>query len=142
MNQHLTAAEQDGIAISQTNRERCVCGEVHENDGDGVTPAVIVRMQAYLAENPGHQFAVDDEAGIAAVIIACGSGQPEVVAWSGDLIELLDHIGAPPAEDLTRKPAQPGRRQQPTAEPSAQDLFGQQPACDCGRLGVFGGSSG
>lgn len=101
MNQHPTAAEQDAIVGAQTSRERCVCGEVHETDGDGVTPDVIARMRAYLAENPGHQFAVDDEAGIVAVIIARDSRQPEVVAWADDLIELLDHVGAPPAEGLS-----------------------------------------
>lgn len=97
-----TTAEQGMVLAAQGERERCVCGDVH--DDDSVTPAVIARMQGYLASNPGHEFAVDDEAGIVALILPreVGTpGRPEVLAWANDLVELLDHIGAPAAADLS-----------------------------------------
>ena len=91
------------ILAAQASRERCACGEIHE-DGHGITPAVIARMKAYLAANPGHRFAADEDAGILAVITAhdpVRPGPPEILAWSRDLIDLLDTIGAPPAADLS-----------------------------------------
>ena len=96
--QHPTAAEQSVILAARASRDRCVCGEVHEDPGDGVTPAVIARMRGYLAANPGHRFAVDDDAGIVAVITGhdpASPGTPEILAWSGDLIALLDSVDAP-----------------------------------------------
>lgn len=90
-------------AQSNRDRERCVCGEIHE-DGHGITPAVVARMRAYLAANPDHRFAADEDAGIIAVIIAkdpAAPGPPEILAWSRDLTALLDAIGAPPAADLS-----------------------------------------
>lgn len=102
-NQTPTAAEQDMLHAARASRERCACGEVHE-DGDGVAPAVIGRMKAYLTAHPGHQFVVDDDAGLVAVVIVPGpgaSGPLRVLACSGDLTELLDEIGAPAAEDMS-----------------------------------------
>jgi len=58
-------------------------------------------MQGYLAIHPGHQFAVDDEAGIVAVIAPHESGQPEIIALSEDLAALLDAVSAPAAENLS-----------------------------------------
>lgn len=95
-----TATEQRALSAAKASRERCLCGEVHP-DGDGVTQGVTARMRGYLAANPGHQFAVDDEAGIVAVIIPRDPGPPEVLAWSGDLIALLDQIEAPATESLS-----------------------------------------
>lgn len=98
-----TPTEQGDLAAVRTDHERCKCGEVHEHD-DGVTPAVIARMRGYLAENPETRFAVDDEAGIVAVIIPRDPAPPEVLAWSADLIELLDLIGAPATPALSSRP--------------------------------------
>lgn len=98
-----TAAEQNVIHAARASREQCACGKVHA-DGDAVTPAVIARMRAFLASHPDRQFAVDDEAGIIALITACdpaAPGPPEVHAWAGDLTALLDHLGAPAAESLS-----------------------------------------
>lgn len=100
VSQHPTAAEQDMLSAARASRERCLCGEVHD-DGDGITPALVARIRGYLAANPGHQIAYDDEAGIVAVIIARDPGPPEVLAWSGCLVGLLDDIGAPPAAGLS-----------------------------------------
>lgn len=97
--------EQDILRAARAIRDRCVCGKTHP-DGDGITPAVVGRMRAYLAGNPGHQFAVDEEAGIVAVVVAPAPapgapGPPEIIAWSNDLLELLAQIDAPPAENLS-----------------------------------------
>lgn len=93
--------EQSAICSARTSRERCLCGELH---ADGITPTVVARMKAYLAANPGQQFAFDDEAGILAVVIAPDpgdSGPPEIIGWARDLIELLDTIGAPSVAGLS-----------------------------------------
>jgi hypothetical protein len=61
-------------------------------------------MKGYLAANPGHQFAVEEEAGIIAVIATSDANQPDdvtVLAWSSNLVALLDQVGAPAAEDLS-----------------------------------------
>lgn len=79
-------------------RDRCACGEIHP---DGVTPAMIARMKAYAAAHPDHQFAVDEEAGIIAVVIPRPSGGLQVLAHSHDLTDLLDRIGAPSAGELS-----------------------------------------
>ena len=94
-----TDVELGVISAARARRQQCRCGQAHE-DG-GVAPAVVARMRGYLAAHPGHQFAVDDEAGIVAVIIARDSAVPEVVAWAGDLPGLLDDIGAAPASGLS-----------------------------------------
>lgn len=105
MDHHPTATEQGILDAARANRGRCLCGEVHGDDG--ITPDVIARMLGYLAENPGHQFAVDEEAGIVAVIAsrdpsdADDPGAPEIIARSEDLVELLDLVNAPPAESLS-----------------------------------------
>ena len=55
-------------------------------------------------ENPGRQFAVDEEAGIVAVVVAPAPGTPgppEIIAWSDDLLELLTQVDAPSAENLS-----------------------------------------
>lgn len=96
-----TAAEQSVILAAQASQGRCVCGEVHEA---GITPAVIARMKGYIAAHPGQQFAADEEAGIMAVIVTpdpAEPGPPHIIAWSRDLLALLDDIGAPPAADLS-----------------------------------------
>lgn len=80
------------------HRDQCTCGEIHP---DGVTPAMIGRMKAYVAAHPDRQFAVDDQAGIVAVVISHPPGDPEVVARSTDLADLLNRIGAPAAEELS-----------------------------------------
>lgn len=103
LNQPTTAAEQDALHTARAQRERCVCGESHEDD-DYVTPATIARMKAYLALHPGHQFVVDDDAGIIALIIApaCNASGPlQILDQDGDLLEFLDRIGAPPAETMS-----------------------------------------
>lgn len=79
-------------------RGRCECGNVHPG---GVTPTMIARMKAYLHAHPDRQFAVDDDAGIVAVIISHLPGDPEVIARSPDLADLLNRIGAPAAEELS-----------------------------------------
>lgn len=99
----LTTAEQDALSTASISREQCVCGETHA-DNDTVTPATIARMKAYSVEHPDHQFVVDDEARIVAVVIAPalnGSGPLQVVAKANDLIQLLDDIGAPRSESLS-----------------------------------------
>lgn len=94
-----TAAEQGIIRAARDSRDRkCLCGESHEG---AITPAAKARMLAYLAANPGRQFAYDEEDGIVAVIIPRGSDAPDVVAWADCLITLLDNIGAPPAAELS-----------------------------------------
>lgn len=93
-------AGQDIIHTMQIRRGQCVCGEVHP-DGDGVTATTIARMRAYLVANPGHEFAVDEDAGIIAVIIPRPPDEPQVLHCSGDLAELLNRIGVPPAEILS-----------------------------------------
>lgn len=100
--QNLLAAEQDALFATRAQRERCRCGEVH-CDCDGVTPAVVARMKGYLAAHPGHQFAIDEEAGIVAVIThdPAGLGQPTVLRWAEDLAALLDAVGAPDASELS-----------------------------------------
>lgn len=98
-----TEAEQDVIRSARNSTERCRCGEIHE-DECGITPAVIARMMGDLGAHPGHQFAVDEEAGIVAVIAVHDPADPdqtEILARSEDLIELLDTIGAPAAADLS-----------------------------------------
>lgn len=80
------------------HRDRCACGAIHS---DGVTPAMIARMKAYVAAHPDRQFAVDDEAGIVAVIIPHPPDDPEVIDRSPDLADLLNRIGAPAAEELS-----------------------------------------
>ena len=101
MNNDLSG-EQNVIAVARARSEQCLCGDVHA-DG-GVTLSVVARIRGYLAEHPGHRFAVDDEYGIVAVIIARDPGlpgPPEVVAWSEDLLVLLDKVGAPSAAGLS-----------------------------------------
>lgn len=98
----LTTAEQDALSTASTRRDQCVCGETH--DDDTVTPATIARMKAYLAGHPGQQFVVDEDAGLTAVIISPApnaSGPLQVLAQSGDLLELLNDIGAPATESLS-----------------------------------------
>lgn len=99
-----SGTEQEALLAAHADRGRCQCGEAHE-DGSRVTSAEIARMKAYLAANPGHQFAVDEEAGIIAVIAVDPGvgepGQPTVLAWSADLVVLLDEISAPTAESLS-----------------------------------------
>lgn len=95
--------EQDVLHTASADRERCVCGGIH-NDEDTVTLDTIARMKAYMAGHPGHQFVVDDNAGLIAVITAPAlnaSGPLHVLAQSGDLLQLLDYIGAPPSESLS-----------------------------------------
>jgi len=58
-------------------------------------------MKAYLALNPAHRFAVDEDEGIVAVIVLHESGPPRLLARSGDLAALLDEIGAPAIADLS-----------------------------------------
>lgn len=97
-----TPTEQAAIHIAHDRREECRCGEIHEEGG--ITSAVIARMMGYLAAHPGHQFAVDEEAGVVAVIAAYdpdGFDPPEILARSDDLTELLDAIDAPSAADLS-----------------------------------------
>lgn len=98
-----TAAEQQVLHSARANRNRCICGEIHEN-GDSVTLATIARMKAYLAAHPNHQFVVDEETGIIAVIITparSASGPLRVLAQSGDLLQLLNEIGAPSTKGLS-----------------------------------------
>lgn len=101
--QYFTAAEQDAIQAARGSRDQCVCDEIHD-DGDSVAPATIARMKAYLAGHPGHQFVVDEEAGIIAVVIAPAtnaSGPLQILAQSADLLQILDYIGAPASEILS-----------------------------------------
>ena len=95
MNQPPTPAEQTILETARAKRDRCVCGAAHGDDSDVVTPSVIARMKGYLAAHPGHQFAVDDEAGIVAAVILRAPAAPEVLAWSASLTDLLDTLGAP-----------------------------------------------
>jgi hypothetical protein len=95
-----TLGEQLAIAAAGAAQEVCLCGEAHD-DGTGIPPSVAGRMRAYLAAHPGQQFASDEESGIVAVIIPHGLEDPEVIASAGDLIELLDSVGAPPAAELS-----------------------------------------
>lgn len=99
----MTAGEQDALHVARAAQEQCVCGETHETAAS-VPPAAIARAKAYLAANPDHRFAVDDETGIVAVIISPGPGTSEplrVIAQSSTLVTLLDAIGAPPAASLS-----------------------------------------
>lgn len=102
--QPLTTAEQDTLHAGRISRERCICGEFHEDDGGSIVPAAVARLKAYVALNPGHQFVVDDEAGIIAVILTPAlnaSGPLRILAQAASLTDLLDRIGAPPAETLS-----------------------------------------
>lgn len=102
-NRPLTMAEQDALNTASTRREQCVCGETHD-DNDTVTPATIARMKIYLAGHPGQKFVVDEDTGLIAVIISPAldaSGPLQVLAQSGDLLELLNDIGAPTARSLS-----------------------------------------
>lgn len=94
-----TTDEQDVIDAAHARRARCACGEVH--DDSAIAPDVIARMQAYMAANPGHRFAVDEESGIVGVVILRDPEPPEILARSEDLLELLDTIDAPSAADLS-----------------------------------------
>lgn len=94
-----TMGEQLAVAAGRAGRERCLCGEAHD-DCTGIPPAVAGRMRAYLAAHPGRQFAHDDS-GTVAVIIPHGAGAPEIIAAADDLTELLDLAGAPPAAELS-----------------------------------------
>lgn len=98
-----TAAEEDVIRTARADQERCACGEVHPaGDDDWVSPAAVTRMRAYLAAHPEHQFAVDVDAGLIAVIaVRSDSDEPQVLACSDDLRALLDHVSAPAAENLS-----------------------------------------
>lgn len=61
-------------------------------------------MKAYLALHPGHEFALDEEAGIVAVVLPPAPdapGPPDVLAWSHNLLDLLDKVNAPPAASLS-----------------------------------------
>lgn len=101
---YLTAAEQDIVDAAHDNRKRCTCGERHADDSSGVSPDEVGRMKGYLTAHPGQAFVVDDEAGIMAVIIAEQPGSaepPDVIAWSRNLSELLDAIGASSAAALS-----------------------------------------
>jgi hypothetical protein len=95
-----TLGEHLAVAAAGAEQERCLCGNCHD-DGTGIPPSVAGRMRAYLAAHPGQQFATDEEAGIVAVIIPRGLEDPEVIASAGDLVELLDGIGAPSAAELS-----------------------------------------
>lgn len=97
-----TAAEEDVIRTARADQERCACGEVHLADDGRVSPATVTRMRAYLAAHPEHQFAVDDDAGFIAVIaVRAASDEPQVLACSDNLHALLNHVGAPSAENLS-----------------------------------------
>lgn len=102
--QTLTSGGQDALYAACANRHQCVCGEAHEDSADSVTAATVARMKAYAALNPGHQFVVDDEAGIIAVVLVPApnaSGPLRILVQATSLAELLDRIGAPPAETLS-----------------------------------------
>lgn len=101
MNQQPTPTEQEVIDTADRSQERCKCGDAHRDDENAVTPAVIARMRGYLDGHPGHRFAVDADAGIVAAIIPRNPGLPTVLAWSEDLLELLDALGAPAAPVLS-----------------------------------------
>lgn len=96
-----TPGEQDVLRAMRAERDRCVCGAIHEDSGEAVTSAMIGRMRAYLAQNPGHRFAVDVDEGVVAAVIVRDPGPPEVIAWASGLAALLDHLGAPPAAGLS-----------------------------------------
>lgn len=101
--QQPTPAEQNAITGARTNSEQCACGQPH-TDGHAVTPATVARMKGYVAAHPGHQFAIDEEAGIIAVITGSDAGcpgQPQVIASSTDLADLLDAIDAPASAELS-----------------------------------------
>lgn len=83
------------------HRDRCACGEPHEDDVTAVTPATTARMRAYLAANPAHQFAVDEDSGIVALIRPRDPVAPEIIAWSTTLPDLLTQVDAPPPETLS-----------------------------------------
>lgn len=78
----------------------CACGDDCE-DGGEIPPAVVTRVRAYREANPGMEIAWDEETGVFAVVIPHPGGDPQVVAWSLDLAELLDQVGVPPAEELS-----------------------------------------
>lgn len=103
LNQPVTAAEQEALHGARAKHERCACGQAHDDD-DYITPATIGRMRAYLALHPGHQFAIDEDAGIIALILAPAlnaSGPLQILDQDGNLLEFLDRIGAPPAETMS-----------------------------------------
>lgn len=102
-NQAITATERDTLHAARAKRDRCVCGELHDDD-DYITPATIARMKAYLALHPGRQFVVDEDVGLIAVIVVPApnaSGPLQIIAQSRDLPDLLTRIGAPPAETMS-----------------------------------------
>lgn len=91
-------AERDLISAAGGARKQCVCGD---GPCDGaVTAEDTVRMRAYLAAHPGHQFAYDDD-GAVGVIAPGDSGVPDVIAASYTMRELLDLIGAPDAGQMS-----------------------------------------
>lgn len=102
MHRPFTAAGQAAVAAARDRQQRCLCGE-HEEDGECVTPAQAARMRAYLAAHPGREFAYDDAGGnvTVALVIPRDPGPPEVLATAALLGDLLDAIGAPPAESLS-----------------------------------------
>jgi len=92
-------AEQDAITAARAARQRCACGEPHD-DGSEVSPATIGRARGYIAAHPGHQLAIDEN-GTLAVIVLREPGPPRVLATSECLEELLDTVGAPAAGTLS-----------------------------------------
>lgn len=101
--QPLSPTEQDVVHTASTRRDQCVCGETHPDD-ENIAPATVARVRAYLARHPGHQFAIDEETGIIAVIVAPApnvSGPLQLVAQATNLCHLLNDIGAPTAESLS-----------------------------------------
>lgn len=65
-------------------------------------PAQVARMRAYLAAHPGRQLACDEDGDVTvALIIPRDPGPPEILASAALLGDLLDAIGAPPAESLS-----------------------------------------
>lgn len=99
-NQPLTATERSVLRAAQATHGRCSCGEVHADETE-VTPAVTARMRGYLAAHPDHRFAVDDEAGLVAVIVTAPSGPPKVISCSCNLTAVLDAVGAPDATEFS-----------------------------------------
>lgn len=92
--------EHQALAAARAWRDRCACGGVH-SDGSGIACSTVARMRAHLATHPEHQFALDDEAGIVAVIVPRAPGPPEIIAWSASVTGLLDSLGVPSAASLS-----------------------------------------
>lgn len=95
-----SASEHQALAVARAERARCVCGGIHA-DGREIACSTVARMRAHLATHPEHQFALDDEAGIVAVIVPRAPCPPEIIAWSASVTGLLDSLGAPSASSLS-----------------------------------------